>query len=392
MNKIIDILKRIKISNILCVFIFIILLPITLIVKGINKLKGKEIWLISEEKDKARDNGYHFFKYLMNKDTKYDVYYAIDKNCNDYKKIKKYDKNIIKYGSVKHYFIYMVANKNIVSQKSANPNPPLFYVLHVLLKVYNNRIFLQHGIILNKCDSLLYKNTHFKKIICSCEKEYKYINSELGYPKDKICMTGLARFDNLTNKNLNKKQIVIMPSWRNYLSNKKNNINFKETSYYINWIKILTDSKLINKVKEKNITIYFYVHPNMEKYIKNFKSKSENIKIVNSKQMDIQDLFNTSSLMITDYSSVSMDFLYLNKPVIYFQFDNDIVREKQYKKGYYNYDFGYNYKDYKKVISKTIEYIDNKFKLEDKYQNKINDFFIVRDNSNCDRIYNELKE
>ena len=130
----------------------------------------------------------------------------------------------------------------------------------------------------------------------------------------------------------------------------------------------------------------------MEKYIKNFKSKSENIKIVNSKQMDIQDLFNTSSLMITDYSSVSMDFLYLNKPVIYFQFDNDIVREKQYKKGYYNYDFGYNYKDYKKVISKTIEYIDNKFKLEDKYQNKINDFFIVRDNSNCDRIYNELKE
>ena len=89
MNKIMDILKRIKISNILGVFIFIILLPITLIVKGINKLKGKEIWLISEEKDKARDNGYHFFKYLMNKDTKYNVYYAIDKNCNDYKKIKR---------------------------------------------------------------------------------------------------------------------------------------------------------------------------------------------------------------------------------------------------------------------------------------------------------------
>lgn len=392
MKKVFDIIKRIKISNILGVFIFIILLPITLIVKCINKLQGKEIWLIAEEKDKARDNGYHFFKYLMNKDIKFNVYYAIDKKCSDYKKIKKYDKNIINYGSIKHYYIYMVANKNIVSQKSANPNPPLFYVLHVLLKLYNNRIFLQHGITINKCDSLLYKKTHFRYIISTTKTEYDYLIKEYSYPKNKVLLTGLARFDNLTNKNINKKQIVIMPSWRNYLNNKKDNINFKETSYYINWIKILTDSKLIKEITEKDITIYFYVHPNMEKYIKNFKSKTENIKIVNSKKIDIQDLFNESSLMITDYSSVSMDFLYLNKPVIYFQFDNDIVREKQYKPGYYKYDFGYNYKDYKKVISKTIEYIDNEFKLEEKYQNKINEFFTIRDSSNCDRIYKEIKE
>ncbi|MEX6101942.1 CDP-glycerol glycerophosphotransferase family protein [Mammaliicoccus sciuri] len=34
-------------------------------------------------------------------------------------------------------------------------------------------------------------------------------------------------------------------------------------------------------------------------------------------------LFKESKLMITDYSSVAFDFSFLEKPVIYYQFDRD---------------------------------------------------------------------
>ena len=63
-KKFIDSIKYLKIKDFLAIFIFIILLIPAMIFKLMNKLKKKEIWLVCEHKDTARDNGYHFFKYM----------------------------------------------------------------------------------------------------------------------------------------------------------------------------------------------------------------------------------------------------------------------------------------------------------------------------------------
>lgn len=42
---------------------------------------------------------------------------------------------------------------------------------------------------------------------------------------------------------------------------------------------------------------------------------------------DVQQLLKESLLLITDYSSVFFDMMYMNKPVIFYQFD-----ENQYRK------------------------------------------------------------
>ena len=38
-------------------------------------------------------------------------------------------------------------------------------------------------------------------------------------------------------------------------------------------------------------------------------------------EIDYSDMLTKASLMVTDYSSLSFDFAYLKKPVIYAQFD-----------------------------------------------------------------------
>ena len=96
---------------------------------------------------------------------------------------------------------------------------------------------------------------------------------------------------------------------------------------------------------------------------------------MDSKKIDIQKLINESALMVTDYSSVSLDFAYLNKPVIYYQFDVNSVRKLQYKEGYYKYDFGYTSVDYRSIVKKIIESANNKFKNKDEYTKKIEKFF-----------------
>ena len=48
-----------------------------------------EIWIITDNKKKAGDNGEYFFRYLRTKRPKgVSVYFAIKKNCRDYKRLK----------------------------------------------------------------------------------------------------------------------------------------------------------------------------------------------------------------------------------------------------------------------------------------------------------------
>lgn len=45
--------------------------------------RNKSIWLISERGTDARDNGYHFFRYLREKHPEIECYYVITKDSPD---------------------------------------------------------------------------------------------------------------------------------------------------------------------------------------------------------------------------------------------------------------------------------------------------------------------
>ena len=62
------------------------------------------------------------------------------------------------------------------------------------------------------------------------------------------------------------------------------------------------------------------LHPIMKKFVGNFVI-SENVQFSNGERY--QNLFLKSKILITDYSSTAFDMAYLNKKVIYFQFDEE---------------------------------------------------------------------
>ncbi len=394
LNKIIKNLKYIKFIDLFTPIIFIIVFPCSLILKLINK--NKSVWLICESGTTARDNGYYFYKYLKENHKEIISYYVIDKKSNDYKLVKDLG-NIIQYKSFKHWLYYLSCNYNISSQKNGNPNQPFFYLLHVILGLYNNRIFLQHGIIKDYLSYLTYKNTKFKLFICSTKREYDYVKKVFKYPNDNIKLTGLARFDSLHDLyKINKKQILIMPTWRDWLGRDTNFLGkkyeFNNTNYYKNWQSFLNNKQLIKFIEENNIELLFYQHINMEKFKNNFISTSKNIKILDS-NTNIQKVLKESILLITDYSSVYMDFAYMKKLTIYYQFDYEEYRLKQYSNGYFDYkkdSFGPIVYKEKELINKIKEYYKNDFKLNNIYLKRIEYFFTLNDNKNCERIYKEI--
>lgn len=386
-------LKYIKIIDIFSIFILLLLIIPSIIFRIINKIKNKRILLITENGYTARDNGYHFYKYIRTNHKDELCYYVIDKKSNDYNKVKEYG-NIIQFGSLKHWLYYLSAKYNISNQKYGNPNKTVFYFIHVILGLLNNRVFLQHGITKDDSPWLYYKNTKFRYFICGAKKEYEYIKEKFGYPKDNLIYTGFARFDNLHDLNVKPNQILIMPTWRNWLGRETNllsqKIKFKETNYFKKWDELLNNKKFINFIEKNNINVLFYPHMNMQKYLNDFKSKSANIKIV-SMDTDIQKVLKESSIMITDYSSVFMDFAYMEKPILFYQFDYDEYRKKQLAEGYYDYKngFGPSVDNCTELVDKFINIYKNG--LERKYKEEMKHFFEIKDNKNSERIYKYLK-
>jgi CDP-glycerol glycerophosphotransferase (TagB/SpsB family) len=179
-----------------------------------------------------------------------------------------------------------------------------------------------------------------------------------------------------------------MPTYRNLYGEK-----LERTEYYRRWNSLINNKQLIKYIEKNNITIYFYLHNRMHKYIDYFNSKSKNIII--AKDNNINDLIKESSLLVTDYSSVYMDFAYMLKPVIYYQFDYKNYRKTLYKEGYYKYSkdaFGKILLDEEDVVKKIIAYVTLNYKLEDVYLNKMNNFFGKKDSLNSERIYMAIEE
>lgn len=387
-------MKYIKIKDILSIFIFMFMIIPSLFFRLINVLRKRKLLLVIEDGYTARDNGYYFYKYIRQVHPNDYCFFVIDKKSDNYKDVEKYG-NIIEYQSLKHWLYYMAANYNISNHKEGNPDAPLFYIIHVILGLYNNRVFLQHGITKDDAEWLYYKNCKFKYFICGAKREYEFIKKKFGYPEGNVVYTGFPRFDNLYKFEVDKKQILIMPTWREWLGRETNiigkKIDFEKTLFYNLWNGLLNNKKFIQYIEKNKIKVLFYPHINMQKFINKFDLNSKNIKFVTPKT-NIQDVLKSSSIMITDYSSVYMDFAYMEKPVIYFQFDYKEYREKQYKDGYFDYKkdgFGPICENVNDVVESLIGIYEKG--IDKKYKKRMIDFFEIKDQKNSERIYNLLK-
>ncbi len=399
LKKIIHELNYLKAEDIGQVFIFLFSLIPAFFYKLYVKLSNKEIWLICEDKMEARDNGICFFRYMNAEDRGVITYYAISPKSADIDTVKKIGKTVV-FGSIHHWIVYFACRYNISSQKAGKPNAAVCYVLEVFGMIKSKAVFLQHGITINRAEWLFYENTKIKKFICGAKPEFNYVKEHFGYPEENVVYTGFSRFDDYHGVIPDKKQIVLMPSWREWIASKneyskefEDTSDFTYTEYYKKYQEFINSKELDSLLKKHGITMYFYPHRNMQKYLSCFSTESENIIIVDNKTSDIRELLMKSAAMITDYSSVALDFAYMKKPVIYYQFDEERFRKAQYAEGYYSYrasGLGTVCNTLSQTISELEKNINCDYEISDNFKRAHADFFPLWDNRNCERIYKEL--
>lgn len=392
---VLDKIRDVKPEDYLAIFPMMIALTL----RPLYKKKYKNTWLICEDPKEARDNGYHFYKYLCKKHPAQKCYYAIKKKSVDYKKVKVFG-NIIEYGSIQHWLAYFLCEYNISSQKGGKPNAALcaFMELNGLFKPRN--IFLQHGITINNVRWLYADRSVIEKFIVSTIPEKDYLEKNFGYPKGVISLTGMPRQDALHEDKSIPNRVLIMPTWRywfNLNSKKKRDTdnNFETSEYLDRWVEILDNPKLAELIQAFNLDVIFYPHRNMQNHIYAFEKIKTPITIASWEKYDIQDLLKTSVVLITDYSSVFFDMVYMKKPIIFYQFDEAKYRKYQYNKGYFDYHnnaFGRTFSVCSDVIMELEKIIKNDYKPSEEFLDEHKKIFKYWDDKNSERIFKMLIE
>lgn len=365
---------------------------------------GEKYYLLNDRIMYGDDNAEQLFRYINQEDKNFSkyTYFVLDKNSPNFKDISKAGK-VLKYGSLKHKLKYI--NSKMIMSSHASYYDRVFNPFNEQeMSVYKDKInkqfvFLQHGVIMNDVHNFLNREHIIADLFITTTKpEYEDVEQNYMYDKNAIVCTGLARFDRL--KDERKKIILIAPTWRAFLenveyTNDKGN-SLEESEFYKKYQSLLNKKEILNEIKKYGYKIQFLLHPASEKYKQSFLNlQNENVEVLSTKDIRYSTLFKECALFITDYSSTHFDVAFLQKPIIYYQFDQEKFFTAHYNRGYFDYEkdgFGELIKDEDDIVNKIIFYIKNNCQIEDKYKNTIENTFHYLDHNNSKRTLEEIKK
>ena len=132
----------------------------------------------------------------------------------------------------------------------------------------------------------------------------------------------------------------------------------------------------------------------MQSFLDSFDIKNSRIRTAKFPEYDVQELLKESAYLITDYSSIAMDFAYMKKRLMYYQFDYDDFRKGQYPEGYFSYEkdgFGKVCTSLDEALKEFESAVKCGFENPEMYKKRHDEFFDLYDDKNCERNYNAIK-
>ncbi|HHR5900995.1 TPA: CDP-glycerol glycerophosphotransferase family protein [Providencia alcalifaciens] len=297
--------------------------------------RSKKKWLFGSF-GKFNDNSRYLFEYCVKNEVTINAYW-VSKNKNEYIYVRKLGFPTIYKYSLSGFFHLLTSKVYIYSS----------YVNNISFFTSGNAVLvnLWHGIPLKKIEfdistpplneyfkdanwvmKALYPHHHKRETLLLCPGEYLYstiFKSAFKKDKNNIIDANYPRISFIKekikqeNKNINEKEfnITYTPTWRD------NAPNFIES-------KLALLEEIDEIAERKGFRFNIKLHSNSI-FNPDIFLKFKNIYVVDNKIDPIELLLNTDCL-ITDYSSIYFDFLFLNRPIIFFQYDKfDYLRNRE---------------------------------------------------------------
>ncbi|AIJ32371.1 CDP-glycerol glycerophosphotransferase family protein [Actinobacillus suis] len=370
-----------------------------------KKYASDNSWVLMDRDVQADDNAEHLYRYISKHYPMQKCYFALNRDSHDWNRLEKEGFNLLEFGSDSFERQLRKASKIISSHFDG-------YIQNYFKDEYEHSkkfVFLQHGVTKDDMSNILLYKRNMLCMLTATHAEYESIikeNSGYQIGLKEVALTGFPRHDALLKENItDNQQILIMPTWRNYIvgealenSNKRAiNPDFMGTDYAQHWSSLLRSPRLEKLVKDHGYKVVFAPHKNIEPYLSQFQIPEYiDVWSAGTSELSIQQLFQSSQLMITDYSSVAFEMGLLEKMVLYYHFDQDKIFAGNHiaQKGYFSYErdgFGPVATTEGKVLDNLEQLLLNKGKPFEPYLSRIMQTFPFRDGNNCERAFQAIK-
>lgn len=369
-----------------------------------TKYRSDGSWLLMDRVTQADDNAEHFYRYLKNNYPEQHCYFALSRSSTDWMRLQNEGFNLIEFETEEFERQLRKASK-IISSHLDKPINNYFGDEYEYSKKF---VFLQHGVTKDDLSSWFNTKKNLQCIIATTKSEYQSLvddDSYYNFTKKEVALTGFPRHDALlANNQFNSKTILIMPTWResavgNIVAGGKDrtfNDGFMQTSYAQHWYELLHSESFARLVKEYGYEVIFAPHINISPYIDMLEIPSYiQVWQADRATTSMQQLFQQSKLMITDYSSVAFEMGLLGKTTFYYQFDKDEVFSggHTYQQGYFDYEvdgFGPVVIDQESLIATLEDVLQNEGEPLAPYETRIQETFAFRDTNNCQRVHEAI--
>lgn len=365
------------------------------------KIKWKRnIWIVGGNGGQYySDNSADLHNHILKNHKEIEVYWIIEKTSPDVNKVK--NKGPILYKHSLKGNVYVLLAKVLICNHSVRGD-----ILRGNMRLFKDAftVSLCHGVTAFKAKKSFPNTSKLDLLIATSDYE-KEIKKEWMHNEDeKVVVTGFPRHDTLhelKNNNNIAKNIFYMPTWREWITkkwiepSKEDFREFRNSQFYKEINNFLTNQDLNQFLKTNNYKLNIFFHKNLHLFIKEFFDNKypSNINILMENTNVQQQLLN-SRLLITDYSSVAWEFLLLDRPIIFYQFDYELYRK--YNKSYISMPdnlFGPVTYNYLNTIELIKDYINDNFKEDDLKRLKMKRKFLkYDDDKNCERVINSIFE
>lgn len=359
----------------------------------------KNIWLYSDSLT-STDNGYTQFMHDIKIKDNIARYYVCK---NDSKFInenfsEKEKKHIVIHNSLKHKMLFLHAKKLLTSFVDLQVYSPFNKFTRFYYDIIDyDLIYLQHGILHSNLVMMYSKEyKDIDRFVVSTNFECNNLTTKYHYKEEDLLKSGMPRMEGKDSNVKTENRILLAPSWRKYLigslvDNKRllKKDEFINSSFYKELYSFLHSKELRSFLTKNKLVLDFKLHPIFKDYSNLFDIKKNDVVTLDFDKTYIDKY----KIFITDFSSFQFDFVKLHRPIVYFM--PDMV---EFRSGLHSYrELDLKYEDAfgplclksKELINELNNIVNNKYKVEKKYAERMNKFFLDI-KSPCDDIYNEL--
>jgi CDP-glycerol glycerophosphotransferase (TagB/SpsB family) len=364
-------------------------------------------WLLIDRDNQAQDNAERFYDYLQENQPQVNAWFVLNRKSTDWDRLQRKGFKLISHRSPLHAAAVQHCSQLISSQVDHYVVAPIPPGRFPYTWQYT---FLQHGVTKDDLSTWINPKPIDLMLTVTPDEHASIVDdyTPYRYTDREIKMTGFPRHDRLLalGNSLAPEQrrvVLVTPTWRRELLGEttgRSNVrdlraDFWHSDYAQQWRGFLESEQLHKAAEEHGWQVIFLPHPNMTDYLDD-SPLGDHIHVQRFRDIDVQQLIAEAGVLVTDYSSMAFESAYLQRGVVYFQFDRDefFSGAHAYRKGTWSYDdsgFGPVTEQVDDAIREVTALMSREGRPDETYAKRMADTFPLRDGLCSQRTYEAIR-